>query len=94
MCLQQIVQHLERAFIEVQYATADIAYRSSSSSAPSDATENEAMRKDLFNASYLLQEVLAVSLERHRANERAKLPDPTFPAKGRARKARSVARVG
>lgn len=81
MWLRQIVQHLERAFCEVQYAAADIAYQSSSSPAPSEAAENEAMHRDLINASYLLREVLAISLERRCGNECIRLLDPTFLTK-------------
>ena len=86
MWLQQIVQHLERAFIEAQYAAADIGYRLPSSPSPSDAVENEAMRKDLFNATYLLHEVLAVALKRHGANDCPRLVDPTLPDELRALK--------
>ena len=63
MCFQQIVQHLEGALIEIQYAAADISYRLSSRPvAARGAAKDRAMLIALFAARRLLQDVLAVSL--------------------------------
>ncbi|MGD1039120.1 MAG: hypothetical protein ABR878_18600 [Roseiarcus sp.] len=62
MSFRQIVQHLQGALIEVQYAAADISYRLSSSPAAARSAEDEAMLTALFAARRLLQDVLAVSL--------------------------------
>lgn len=64
MCVQQIVQHLEGAVIEVQYAAADISYRLSSRPLAARAAKDRAMLVALFAARRLLQDVLTVSLRR------------------------------
>ena len=62
MCVQQTVQHLEGALIEVHYAAADISYRSSSRPVAARAAKDRAMLIALFAARRLLQDVLTVSL--------------------------------
>ena len=86
MCIQQICEHLERAYIEVQYAAAEISYRLSSCATASNAAVGEAMSTERLKVSRHPHAVLAASRGGRRANERAKLPDPTFPDKRRALK--------
>ena len=64
MRVQQIVQHLEGALIEVQYAAADISYQMSSRAVAARAGKNRAMLMALLAARRLLQDVLSVSLRR------------------------------
>ena len=64
MCFQQIVQHVEGALIDVQYAAADISYHLSSRAVAPRAAKDRAMLVALLSARRLLEDVLTVSLRR------------------------------
>lgn len=63
MVYSQVIEHLEIALIELEYASADFAHRKAASGQPPDLTDLEAVRIKIQAASRAMQLALDVMCE-------------------------------
>jgi hypothetical protein len=81
MYSRQVVEHLEGALIETEYAASDVSHHLSSCVDASYAAKAEAALAALFAAKRLLQEVLATSLRQSAYAQAQCAPGPVHSAR-------------